>query len=76
MRPLTAWRRVRGSSIPAINEIFAGYRAGHSQAARTDLLSVTGGGKARSFIDVWDQAIIRMLTEDVHRTELAQIQLG
>ena len=37
-----------------------------------DLLAVTGGGKARSFIDVRDHAIIRMLTEGVRRTELAQ----
>jgi site-specific recombinase XerD len=41
-----------------------------------DLLSVTGDGKAGSFIDVRDHAIIRMLTEDVRRTELAQLQLG
>jgi integrase/recombinase XerD len=41
-----------------------------------DLLSVTGGGKATSFIDVRDHAIIRMLTEGVRRTELAQMQIG
>jgi site-specific recombinase XerD len=41
-----------------------------------DLLAVTGDGKARSFIDVRDHAIIRMLTEGVRRTELADIQIG
>ena len=41
-----------------------------------DLLQVTGDGRATSFIDVRDHAIIRMLTEGVRRTELAQQQLG
>jgi site-specific recombinase XerD len=41
-----------------------------------DLLSVTGDGRATSFIDVRDHAIIRMLTEGVRRTELAQMQIG
>jgi site-specific recombinase XerD len=41
-----------------------------------DLLELTGGGRAKSFIDVRDHAIIRMLTEGVRRTELAEIQIG
>jgi site-specific recombinase XerD len=41
-----------------------------------DLLAVTADGKARLFIDVRDHAIIRMLTEGVRRTELAEIQIG
>jgi integrase/recombinase XerD len=41
-----------------------------------DLLAATGGGKATSFIDARDHAIIRMLTEGVRREELAQQQLG
>jgi len=40
-----------------------------------DLLAVTGGGKATSFEDVRDYAIIRVLAEGVRRTELAQQQL-
>jgi site-specific recombinase XerD len=40
------------------------------------LLAVTGDGKARLFIDVRDHAIIRMLTEGVRRTELADIRIG
>jgi site-specific recombinase XerD len=47
-----------------------------SSAFIQDLLEVTGGGKATSFIDVRDHAIIRMLTEGVRRTELAEQQLG
>jgi site-specific recombinase XerD len=34
----------------------------------TDLLEVTGGGKARRFADARDHAIIRVLTEGVRRT--------
>jgi site-specific recombinase XerD len=41
-----------------------------------DVLEVTGGGRATSFIDVRDHAIIRMLTEGVRRTELAQQEIG
>jgi site-specific recombinase XerD len=40
----------------------------------TDLLEVTGGGKARRFADARDHAIIRVLTEGVRRTELVQLQ--
>jgi integrase/recombinase XerD len=40
-----------------------------------DLLSATGDGRARTFTDVRDHAIIRMLTEGVRRTELAQIEI-
>lgn len=40
-----------------------------------DLLAVTGDGKASSFIDIRDHAMIRMLTEGVRREELAQIQV-
>jgi site-specific recombinase XerD len=39
-----------------------------------DLLEVTGGGKARRFVDVRDHAMIRVLTEGVRRTELIQLQ--
>jgi site-specific recombinase XerD len=37
-----------------------------------DLLAVTGGGRATSFADLRDYAMIRMLTEGVRREELAQ----
>jgi hypothetical protein len=37
------------------------------------MLDVTGGGKARSFEDVRDHAIIRVFTEGVRRTELSQM---
>jgi integrase/recombinase XerD len=40
-----------------------------------DLLEVTGGGKATSFVDARDHALIRMLTEGVRREELAQQQI-
>jgi hypothetical protein len=40
-----------------------------------DLLEVTGGGKATSFVDLRDHAMIRMLTEGVRREELAQQQI-
>jgi site-specific recombinase XerD len=40
----------------------------------TDLLEVTGSGRARGFEDARDHAIIRMLTEGVRRTELVQLQ--
>jgi site-specific recombinase XerD len=39
-----------------------------------DMLEITGSGKARAFADARDHAIIRMLTEGVRRTELAQQQ--
>ena len=42
----------------------------------TDLLEVTGGGRARGFEDARDHAIIRMLTEGVRRTELTQVQMN
>jgi hypothetical protein len=37
-----------------------------------DLLEVTGGGRATSFAEIRDHAMIRMLTEGVRREELAQ----
>jgi integrase/recombinase XerD len=37
-----------------------------------DLLAVSGGGRATSFVDIRDYAMIRMLTEGVRREELAQ----
>lgn len=40
------------------------------------MLAVTGDGKARSFEDVRDHAIIRVLTEGVRRTELAQMEVS
>ncbi len=40
-----------------------------------DLLSVTGGGRARTFDDARDHAMIRVLTEGVRRAELVQICL-
>jgi site-specific recombinase XerD len=40
-----------------------------------DLLSATGGGKARTFEDARDHAMIRVLTEGVRRAELVQIRL-
>jgi integrase len=40
-----------------------------------DLLQVTGGGRATSFVDLRDHAMIRMLTEGVRREELAQQQI-
>jgi integrase/recombinase XerD len=40
----------------------------------TDLLEVTGNGRARGFEDARDHAMIRMLTEGVRRTELVQQQ--
>ena len=36
---------------------------------------MTGGGKATSFVDARDHAMIRMLTEGVRREELAQQQI-
>jgi integrase/recombinase XerD len=39
-----------------------------------DLLEVTGGGRARTFEDARDHAMIRVLTEGVRRTELIQIR--
>jgi site-specific recombinase XerD len=40
-----------------------------------DLLAVTGGGRARTFEDVRDHAMIRVLTEGVRRMELIQLEL-
>jgi integrase/recombinase XerD len=40
-----------------------------------DLLEVTGGGRATSFVDIRDHAMIRMLTEGVRREELAQQEI-
>jgi integrase/recombinase XerD len=40
-----------------------------------DLLEVTGGGRATSFADIRDHAMIRMLTEGVRREELAQQEI-
>ena len=40
-----------------------------------DLLTVTGGGRARGFEDARDHAMIRMLTEGVRRMELIQLEL-
>jgi site-specific recombinase XerD len=40
-----------------------------------DLFKVTGDGRAKDFEDIRDYAIIRVLTEGVRRTELAQIEL-
>lgn len=42
----------------------------------TDLLDLTGNGKAHEFGDARDHAIIRMLTEGVRREELAQMETG
>jgi site-specific recombinase XerD len=41
-----------------------------------DLLAITGGGKATSFVDIRDHAMIRMLTEAVRREELAQQEIS
>ena len=40
-----------------------------------DLLEVTGGGKATSFVDARDHVMIRMLTEGVRREELTRQQI-
>jgi site-specific recombinase XerD len=40
-----------------------------------DLLAVTGGGKAKSFADIRDHALIRVLSEGLRRTEVVQIQM-
>lgn len=40
-----------------------------------DMLEVTGGGRARDFEGIRDHAIIRVFTEGVRRTELAQMQI-
>ncbi len=40
-----------------------------------DLLEATDGGRARSFEDVRDHAVIRVFTEGVRRTELAQMHV-
>jgi len=41
-----------------------------------DLLELTGNGRAATFADARDNAIIRMLTEGVRREELAQMETG
>jgi site-specific recombinase XerD len=41
----------------------------------TDLLDVTGNGKARNFEDARDFALIRVLCEGVRRTEITQMRL-
>jgi site-specific recombinase XerD len=40
-----------------------------------DLLSVTGNGRGKSFADVRDHAIIRVLCEGLRRTELVQMRM-
>jgi integrase/recombinase XerD len=40
-----------------------------------DLLEVTGGGRGRSFADVRDHALIRLLCEGLRRTEIVQMRL-
>jgi site-specific recombinase XerD len=40
-----------------------------------DLLDVTGGGRGRSFADVRDHALIRLLCEGLRRTEIVQMRL-
>ena len=40
-----------------------------------DLLEVTGNGRGRSFGDVRDHALIRLLCEGVRRTEVVQMRL-
>ena len=42
----------------------------------TDLLHVTGDGKARNFEDAQDYALIRVLCEGVRRTEVTQMRLA
>jgi integrase/recombinase XerD len=40
-----------------------------------DLLEATGGGRGRSFEDVRDHALIRLLCEGLRRTEIVQMRL-
>ena len=40
-----------------------------------DLLAVTGGGRGKSFADVRDHALIRVLTEGLRRSEITQIRV-
>jgi integrase/recombinase XerD len=40
-----------------------------------DLLVVTGGGHGRSFADIRDHALIRMLTEGPRRTEITEMRM-
>jgi hypothetical protein len=40
-----------------------------------DLLEVTGNGRARTFADARDHALIRFLCEGVRRTEVTQLQM-
>ena len=40
-----------------------------------DLLAVTGGGHGKSFADVRDHALIRVLTEGLRRTEITEMRM-
>jgi integrase/recombinase XerD len=40
-----------------------------------DLLDATGSGRGRSFEDVRDHALIRLLCEGLRRTEIVQMRL-
>jgi integrase/recombinase XerD len=40
-----------------------------------DLLVVTGGGHGRSFADIRDHALIRVLTEGLRRTEITEMRM-
>jgi hypothetical protein len=40
-----------------------------------DLLAVTGAGKGKSFADIRDHALIRVLAEGLRRTEVVQMQM-
>jgi site-specific recombinase XerD len=80
---LFKWLAVRyGHADPWVGEHLVRYGPVKSRPSTLaeefirDMLAVTGGGKAKSFIDVRDHAIIRMLTEGVRREELAQQQVG
>jgi integrase/recombinase XerD len=42
----------------------------------TDMLEITGGGRARDFRRARDHAIIRLFTEGVRRAELVQIRMA
>lgn len=40
-----------------------------------DLLAVTGGGHGKSFADIRDHALIRVLTEGLRRTEITEMRM-
>lgn len=40
-----------------------------------DLLAVTGGGRGKAFADIRDQALIRVLTEGLRRTEITEMRM-